>query len=188
MDMIISIYWEHAMNVTLREIVYLHCHQDAESDWIVLVGQDGVQRPPVHFPRGGHLLAFLSCLENGLLPHGQLDPPLWSQTGKGEEEQFTGSFTHKLGGSLTLSFYGSFGFQKRNVQVDEILNELTGKMFPKLRRRGSRIHRNGAQEMSSSGNGNVPEVLNGENGQPQADFVFRMLYNSSRAYEQSKSP
>lgn len=50
---------------------------------IVLVGQDGVQRPPIHFPGGGHLLAFLSCLENGLLPHGQLDPPLWSQRGKG---------------------------------------------------------------------------------------------------------
>lgn len=50
---------------------------------IVLVGQDGVQRPPIHFPKGGHLLAFLSCLENGLLPHGQLDPPLWSQRGKG---------------------------------------------------------------------------------------------------------
>ena len=27
--------------------------------------------------------AFLSCLETGLLPHGQLDPPLWSQRGIG---------------------------------------------------------------------------------------------------------
>lgn len=51
----------------------------------MLVGQDGVQRPPIHFPKGGHLLAFLSCLENGLLPHGQLDPPLWSQRGKGTQ-------------------------------------------------------------------------------------------------------
>ena len=51
---------------------------------VVLVGQDGVQRPPIQFPKGGHLLSFLSCLENGLLPHGHLDPPLWSQRGKGK--------------------------------------------------------------------------------------------------------
>lgn len=49
---------------------------------VVLVGQDGVQQPPLVFPRGGHLLAFLSCLETGLLPHGQLDPPLWAQRGR----------------------------------------------------------------------------------------------------------
>lgn len=33
---------------------------------------------------GGHLLSFLSNLETGLLPHGQLDPPLWSQRGTGK--------------------------------------------------------------------------------------------------------
>lgn len=49
---------------------------------VVLVSQDGIQRPPLHFPKGGHLLQFLTCLETGLLPHGQLDPPLWSQRGK----------------------------------------------------------------------------------------------------------
>ncbi|TSN39351.1 Small G protein signaling modulator 2 [Bagarius yarrelli] len=51
---------------------------------LVLVSQDGIQRPPLHFPPGGHLLAFLSCLETGLLPRGQLEPPLWSQKGKGK--------------------------------------------------------------------------------------------------------
>ena len=42
-----------------------------------MVGQDCLQRTPIHFPKGGHLL-FLSCMENGLLPHGQLDSPLWA--------------------------------------------------------------------------------------------------------------
>ncbi|KAJ7302040.1 hypothetical protein JRQ81_000031, partial [Phrynocephalus forsythii] len=51
---------------------------------VVLVSQDGIQRPPLQFPKGGHLLQFLSCLENGLLPRGQLDPPFWSQRGKGK--------------------------------------------------------------------------------------------------------
>ncbi|XP_075218300.1 small G protein signaling modulator 2-like isoform X2 [Lycorma delicatula] len=99
-----SMYWDYAMNISINDIVYVHCHQQGGSGndggadsgdigcdggggqggMIVLVGQDGVQRPPIHFPRGSDLLTFLSCLENGLLPHGQLDPPLWSQRGKGK--------------------------------------------------------------------------------------------------------
>lgn len=94
------------MTIPLEEIVYLHCHQQGafvpnvstlsvnasdqltvppavdSGGTVVLVSQDGIQRPPLRFPKGGHLLQFLSCLENGLLPHGQLDPPLWSQRGK----------------------------------------------------------------------------------------------------------
>ncbi|XP_013931345.1 PREDICTED: small G protein signaling modulator 1 [Thamnophis sirtalis] len=78
-----SVYWDYAMTIRLEEIVYLHCHQHVDSGGtVVLVSQDGIQRPPLRFPKGGHLLQFLSCLENGLLPHGQLDPPLWSQRGK----------------------------------------------------------------------------------------------------------
>ncbi|XP_077773884.1 small G protein signaling modulator 1 isoform X11 [Podarcis muralis] len=80
-----SIYWDYAMTIRLEDIVYLHCHQQVDSGGtVVLVSQDGIQRPPLRFPKGGHLLQFLSCLENGLLPHGQLDPPLWSQRGKGK--------------------------------------------------------------------------------------------------------
>ncbi|XP_017307063.1 small G protein signaling modulator 1 isoform X1 [Ictalurus punctatus] len=80
-----SVYWDYAMTIRLEEIVYLHCHQLVDSGGtIVLVNQDGIQRPPLRFPQGGHLLQFLACLENGLLPHGQLDPPLWSQRGKGK--------------------------------------------------------------------------------------------------------
>uniref|UniRef100_A0AAY4BIH6 Small G protein signaling modulator 1 n=1 Tax=Denticeps clupeoides TaxID=299321 RepID=A0AAY4BIH6_9TELE len=80
-----SMYWDYAMTIRLEEIVYLHCHQQVDSGGtVVLVSQDGIQRPPLRFPKGGHLLQFLTCLENGLLPHGQLDPPLWSQRGKGK--------------------------------------------------------------------------------------------------------
>ncbi|KAJ3618126.1 hypothetical protein MTP99_006154, partial [Tenebrio molitor] len=75
-----SVYWDYALQVRLDEIVYVHCHQDSETGGtVILVGQDGVQRPPIHFPKGGHMLAFLSCIETGLLPRGRLDPPLWSQ-------------------------------------------------------------------------------------------------------------
>ncbi|KAJ8909653.1 hypothetical protein NQ315_002918, partial [Exocentrus adspersus] len=75
-----SVYWDYALQVRLDEIVYVHCHQDSEAGGtVILVGQDGVQRPPIHFPKGGHMLAFLSCIETGLLPRGRLDPPLWSQ-------------------------------------------------------------------------------------------------------------
>ncbi|KAM4532635.1 small G protein signaling modulator 1 isoform 1-T1 [Fundulus diaphanus] len=80
-----SVFWDYAMTIRLEEIVYLHCHQQVNSGGtVVLVSQDGIQRPPLHFPKGGHLLQFLTCLETGLLPHGQLDPPLWNQRGKGK--------------------------------------------------------------------------------------------------------
>ncbi|KAM7399831.1 hypothetical protein PAMP_019074 [Pampus punctatissimus] len=80
-----NIYWDYALTVPLRQIVCIHCHQRPDcGGTLVLVSQDGIQRPPLHFPPGGHLLAFLSCLETGLLPRGQLEPPLWSQKGKGK--------------------------------------------------------------------------------------------------------
>ncbi|XP_027196106.2 small G protein signaling modulator 2-like isoform X2 [Dermatophagoides pteronyssinus] len=79
-----SAFWNYALNVNVENIVYLHCHQHKLSySSIVMVGRDGVMHPPIKFPKGGHLLAFLSCLENGLVPYGQLDPPLWSENGKG---------------------------------------------------------------------------------------------------------
>ncbi|XP_027739656.1 small G protein signaling modulator 2 isoform X5 [Empidonax traillii] len=79
-----SVYWDYALIVPLSQIVCIHCHQQQSRWTLVLVSQDGTQKPPLHFPQGGHLLAFLSCLENGLLPRGQLEPPLWSQQGKGK--------------------------------------------------------------------------------------------------------
>nr|XP_033777244.1 small G protein signaling modulator 2 isoform X3 [Geotrypetes seraphini] len=80
-----SVFWDYALIVPISQIVCIHCHQQPDTGGtLVLVSQDGIQRPPLHFPQGGHLLAFLSCLENGLLPRGQLEPPLWSQRGKGK--------------------------------------------------------------------------------------------------------
>lgn len=80
-----SVYWNYALNVRVDDVVYLHCHQEENGGVIVFVGQDGIQRSPIRFPKGSHLLAFLSCLENGLQPNGQLDPPLWIQKGKGQQ-------------------------------------------------------------------------------------------------------
>lgn len=50
----------------------------------VFISQDGIQKPSIRFPKGSHLLAFLTCLEAGLLPNGQLDPPLSLEKGKGK--------------------------------------------------------------------------------------------------------
>ncbi|CAF3414264.1 unnamed protein product [Rotaria sp. Silwood1] len=80
-----SILWDYAISVNMSSIVYLHCHQHVDGDRIVLVGCDGVQYPPLHIKdKGGHLLAFLSCLENGLAPYGQLDPPLCFEKEQGK--------------------------------------------------------------------------------------------------------
>ncbi|CAG5044138.1 unnamed protein product [Parnassius apollo] len=78
------VYWAMSLQVCAWEVVYVHVHRSQASDALILVGQDGVQRPPIQFPKGGHLLSFLSNFETGLLPHGQLDPPLWSQRGSGK--------------------------------------------------------------------------------------------------------
>ncbi|GFS00109.1 small G protein signaling modulator 2, partial [Elysia marginata] len=117
-------YWEFAMTIYLDEVVYIHCHQQPDCrGTVVLVGQDGVQRPPIHFPKGGHLLSFLSCLETGLQPNGQLDPPLWSQKGK-------------------------------------------GKVFPKLRRKGSRLSSSTSSSSSSTTSMEEEEAT---------DYVFRII-------------
>ncbi|CAF0973038.1 unnamed protein product [Didymodactylos carnosus] len=80
-----SVYWDYAIYLNMSNIVYLHCHQHLDGDRIVLVAKDGVQHPPFHIKdKGGHLLAFLSCLESGLSPNGKLDPPLWFEKDKGK--------------------------------------------------------------------------------------------------------
>lgn len=64
-----SSYWKHFVSINVEDIVYVHCHQAGGQDTggtIILVEQDGIQRPPIHFPEGGHMSSFLSCLETGL--------------------------------------------------------------------------------------------------------------------------
>lgn len=63
-----SSYWKYSLNINVEDIVYVHCHQSGGEDTggtIILVGQDGVQRSPIHFPEGGHMASFLNCLETG---------------------------------------------------------------------------------------------------------------------------
>ena len=47
-----AILWDFAILIDLEEITYLHCHQGQKASTLVLVGQDGVQRPPILFPNG----------------------------------------------------------------------------------------------------------------------------------------
>jgi hypothetical protein len=66
----------------MNSIFYLHCHQQTHNGSVViLVGHDGVQYPPICFPKGSHLMQFLNCLETGLAPNAGLDPPLLTQDG-----------------------------------------------------------------------------------------------------------
>jgi len=71
-----SQYWNRVLTVDMSDIVFLHCHQSAnQKGTIVLIGQDGLQLPPLSFASGS-LLPFLTCLEQGLAPNGRFDPPL----------------------------------------------------------------------------------------------------------------
>lgn len=147
---------------------------------VVLVSQDGIQRPPFHFPKGGHLLQFLSCLENGLLPHGQLDPPLWSQRGKVSD----------CGGPWSLEWGSAIGSDRSCSQPpmwprgfmhaprrpsscagcgDRCVPGTThwdvlfqGKVFPKLRKRSPQ----GSSESTSSD----------KEDDEATDYVFRIIY------------
>ncbi|KAM7349306.1 trabuco isoform 1-T2 [Cochliomyia hominivorax] len=100
-------YWAYALNINVDDIVYVHCHQNKGEDsggTVILVSQDGLQRPPIIFPEGGHMQQFLSCLETGLLPHGQLDPPLWSQRGIGKIFPWPKSVRRRILPSVMESF------------------------------------------------------------------------------------
>lgn len=73
-----------AITIDTLDVVYVHCHHKGEAERVmVLIAQDGVQRPPIRFPTTGSLMRFLECLETGLVPYGRLDPPLTNENGSG---------------------------------------------------------------------------------------------------------
>ena len=63
----------HGRRIRLKNFFSLS--GDGTNGTVVLIGQDGLQLPPFSFPSGS-LLAFLTCLEQGLSPLGRFDPPL----------------------------------------------------------------------------------------------------------------
>lgn len=134
---------------------------------MVLVSQDGIQRPPLHFPKGGHLLQFLTCLETGLLPHGQLDPPLWNQRGKVSTIMKyyyrVSEFQHLSITSfvLTVLLHQTL-FSVCCAQPElQWTFHLQGKVFPKLRKR--------------SPQGSCDSVSDKEDDEA-TDYVFRILF------------
>lgn len=48
-----------SLQVCVWEVVYVHVHRSQASDALILVGQDGVQRPPIHFPKGNNNNTFI---------------------------------------------------------------------------------------------------------------------------------
>ena len=75
-----SQFWGQVITIDLVDVVYIHCHDAGDSGGIiVLVSQDGVQLPPLSFPTSASLYTFLTCLDQGLNPDGQLDPPLFNK-------------------------------------------------------------------------------------------------------------
>ncbi|VVC88810.1 unnamed protein product [Leptidea sinapis] len=61
-----SVYWAMSLQVCVWEVVYVHVHRSQASDALILVGQDGVQRPPQVFGRNkGRRRPMPSLCESG---------------------------------------------------------------------------------------------------------------------------
>ena len=142
---------------------------------LVLVSQDGIQRPPLHFPQGGHLLSFLSCLESGLLPRGQLEPPLWTQQGKvspGEGgRDWVLSCPPQPRSPILLPmelFTAAWGSPASDPTQGRLTTHPTpprqGKVFPRLRKRSS-LRSVDAEDVSTG---------------RATDYVFRIIYPGHR--------
>lgn len=147
---------------------------------VVLVSWDGIQRPPFCFPKGRHFLQFLSCLENGLRPHGQLDPPLWSQWGKVSGHGALG----RLGrSSLPVSPHVTSQTRACPAKTPQAVQgtgtslhynmSFQGKVFPKL-------HKWSPQGSSKS-------MSSDKEDEEATDYMFRIIYPGMQS-EFSKLP
>lgn len=62
----------------MDKISYFCCNQRLDFDSIIIfVAHDGVQYPSIVFPLGSHLIQFVNCLENALMPESRLEPLGW---------------------------------------------------------------------------------------------------------------
>lgn len=55
---------------------------------VIFVAHDGVQYPSFVFTLGTHLVQFLNCLENAILPTYHLEPTDWEQLLAQSQEPF----------------------------------------------------------------------------------------------------
>ncbi|KAF9805825.1 hypothetical protein SFRURICE_009457 [Spodoptera frugiperda] len=69
-----SVYWAMSLQVCVWEVVYVHVHRSQASDALILVGQDGVQRPPIHFPKARRRPLPSLC------ESGETEEPEWEET------------------------------------------------------------------------------------------------------------
>jgi hypothetical protein len=61
-----------------RDVAHIHCHRTKDNQYyMILVGYDGIAIAPLIFHHQSSLLAFLECVDSGLLPQGCLEPPVW---------------------------------------------------------------------------------------------------------------
>ncbi|CAH8538350.1 unnamed protein product [Schistosoma rodhaini] len=64
------------LSVSMKKIEYVHLHQDASSEYcIILIGFDGIPHPPIRLHGGFNAVYnFLICLDQGLQPNACLNP------------------------------------------------------------------------------------------------------------------
>ena len=73
-------FWAMALQIDVSlSVVYMHCHRGQ----LVMVGCDGVQYPPL-LTTPSALIQLLVAMEQGLMPHGRLDPAIGSGDGHGD--------------------------------------------------------------------------------------------------------